>query len=61
MSYAANMGCFSLGNNPWDLPLDYLADAAEAGQRQLFFATADDKLAKLFQEEGSTRFRGQLS
>lgn len=28
--------------------LDYLGDVAESGTRQIFFATADDKLANLF-------------
>ena len=31
--------------------LDYLADIAEAGQRQVFFATADEKLANLFEKK----------
>jgi ABC-type lipoprotein export system ATPase subunit len=31
--------------------LDYLADIAESGKRQIFFATANDKLANLFQKK----------
>ncbi|WP_313245961.1 AAA family ATPase [Stenotrophomonas rhizophila] len=31
--------------------LDYLADVAEGGQRQIFFATADEKLANLFEKK----------
>ncbi len=31
--------------------LDYLADMAESGKRQIFFATANEKLANLFQKK----------
>lgn len=31
--------------------LDYLADVAEGGRRQIFFATADDRLANLFEKK----------
>ena len=31
--------------------LDYLADIAEGGTRQIFFATADDRLANLFEKK----------
>lgn len=31
--------------------LDYLADVAETGRRQIFFATADEKLANLFEKK----------
>ncbi|MCW0400485.1 DNA replication and repair protein RecF [Xanthomonas sacchari] len=31
--------------------LDYLADIAETGRRQIFFATADEKLANLFEKK----------
>ncbi|UPG96557.1 ABC transporter ATP-binding protein [Luteibacter aegosomatissinici] len=41
--------------------LDYLADIAETGARQIFFATADDRLANLFAKKmgflGATNFR----
>lgn len=33
--------------------LDYLADIAETGKRQIFFATADEKLANLFSKKMS--------
>lgn len=41
--------------------LDFLADVAETNQRQIFFATANEKLGNVFQKKmeflGSSNFR----